>query len=75
MPGLNFKYLNIYNIDILPSSIRSLPKYVQNFAKYLTDPLFFCQSRLKICLSGEISPNLVTLININDDEDDNNSSS
>ena len=75
MPGLNFKYLNIYNIDILPSSIRSLPKYAQNFAKYLMDPLFFCQSRLKICLSGEISPNLVTLININDDEDDNNSSS
>ena len=34
MARLIFQYLAIYNNENLPNSIRKLPKYVQNFAKY-----------------------------------------
>ena len=34
MARLIFQYLGIYNNENLPNSIRKLPKYVQNFAKY-----------------------------------------
>ena len=32
MAGVLLKQLAIYNIENVPNSIRSLPKYVQNFA-------------------------------------------
>ena len=38
---LIFQYWAIYNIENLP--IGKLPKYVKNFAKYLTDPLKFAK--------------------------------
>ena len=43
MAGFLFKYLTIYNIENLPNTLRSLPKYVQNFAKYQMDPFFFAK--------------------------------
>ena len=43
MARLLFQYLAIYNFENLPNSIRSLPKYVQNFSKYLMEPLKFAK--------------------------------
>ena len=40
---LIFQYWAIYNIENLPNTIGKLPKYVKNFAKYLTDPLKFAK--------------------------------
>ena len=43
MARLFVQYLAIYNIENLPNSIWKLPKYVQNFGKYLMDPLKFAK--------------------------------
>ena len=43
MAWLPFQHFRIYNIETLPISIRNLPKYVKNFAKYLIDPLNFAK--------------------------------
>ena len=40
----------------------NLPNYVQNFVKYFIDPLIFAKVVNFFCLSGEMSPNLVTLV-------------
>ena len=41
MARLLFQYLAFYYIEILPNTIYNLPKYNQNFTKYLMDPLKF----------------------------------
>ena len=46
----------------MPKTIKYLPKYVSNFAKYLTVTQEMAKSLLEFCLGGEISPNLVTLL-------------
>ena len=43
MARLLFQYLAIYIIENLPNSKRSLPKHVQNFAKYSMDHLKFAK--------------------------------
>ena len=62
MARLLFQYLANYSFENLPNSIRNLPKCVRNFAKYLSYPLTFAEVVLIFCPSGEILPNLVTLI-------------
>ena len=62
MARLLFQYMANYSFENLPNSIRNLPKCVRNFAKYLSYPLTFAEVVLIFCPSGEILPNLVTLI-------------
>ena len=49
-------------IQICPKFITILPQWVQNFAKTPNSPSKVCQRFLKVCPSGEISPNLDTLM-------------
>ena len=50
-----FRYRDVY-------SNKNLPKLVHNFAKYLIGPQRNGQRLLKLCQSGEFSPNLVALM-------------
>ena len=56
-----FQSLDVCIIENLASSIK-LPKQVQKFAKYQSKTIpNISQKLLKVCQSGEILPNLVTL--------------
>ena len=45
----------------LPKSMKNLPKEVHNFSKFLNGYSRRGQKLFKSCLSGDISPNLVTV--------------
>ena len=59
--SIMFSILAIYNTETLPISILFLSKYSRNFAN-AKNALKNCQRLLKHSQSGEISPNLVTLM-------------
>ena len=57
-----FQYLAIYSNENLPKTIQIVKKWVENFAQNQIYPKCVPQDFLNIGQSGEITPNLVTLI-------------
>ena len=62
--GFNsFHYLSIYNHEKFPNFKQNLPKLVRIFAKYVLKKTHkIAKDILRVFKSGEILPNLVTLV-------------
>ena len=61
MVRLPFQFLAIYNYEHLLNTMKNGPKYVQNFTKYERTTQKIAK-KIKCSQSGEIEPNLVTLV-------------